>query len=473
MIEQIKAPFSPSIHMKPKIDYLSLFILCTLYVISFYIFKNFYSLAPLFVIIGFFLLNLKNHIASFLFAFLFIIDPLNLYKFSGLLLIPYFLCFFNLILFKKSLSFLNEKKISLLFKVLIVFNIFQFLSFFMIDSADLNFIKLNINHFFGIYILLPAAYYTLKNHNQIFIYLSSVSLLTVLIYLFSQLNIINIIDFYEVNRTTIQEGPVRSLSFDLRNITKIFVYLSPSFLLFYSNKKIIYLVSIIGAITYFSVASALLRNEMLYLILGSLFAVYLNQKFYMKRKYFKLIFSSIIIFFLLIYFLPNLYSSILFTYNFTVDSYFNSRISDTSYDIRLYDQIPIIKKLFYESPFIGQGLFKNSFENTGHNLLFDVPVFASFSTYGIIGMTIYFLRFIVIHKIFRVIKKIKFKRTNDNSLLLLTFVSLYAFFITCITFKNFHIGVELAFWWAMPEFGLFMGIFVAIYYKIKYEKINS
>jgi len=107
------------------------------------------------------------------------------------------------------------------------------------------------------------------------------------------------------------------------------------------------------------------------------------------------------------------------------------------------------------------GLYAVSYEATTHYLLYDIPILGAFGAYGIVGMLIYYGRFVVIFSRYKAVKMSQnlFDQFPVECLLV---NGLLAYFITMITFRTLHINIELAFDSGMAELGLFIGIYFAL-----------
>ncbi|MFC2110606.1 hypothetical protein ACFLSU_08570, partial [Bacteroidota bacterium] len=234
---------------------------------------------------------------------------------------------------------------------------------------------------------------------------------------------------------------------------------------------------VIGVLTLIAVMMALLRNEMFYLAMGSLLALYINSKNNIRINKRSTVFYLSIILVLMFKVFPDLIDNTLKTFFYTFDA-FNGVESDASAEIRTDIQLPILLQIINDNLFFGAGFFATSYEVTKHHLIYDIPILGGVAAYGIVGMTLYYHRFILIFKRFLFSMMPKILKLNYPLECIVT-NTLFAFFITMITFRNFHINLELAFNWGMPEIGLLIGIFYGLtkfltnINKFKNEKINS
>ncbi|WP_396186339.1 hypothetical protein [Flavobacterium sp.] len=284
------------------------------------------------------------------------------------------------------------------------------------------------------------------------------------IMIFYYLSFFGVYDFFEIkefSRSSDNDGLMRFFSFDLRQITKIFVYLLPLFIMFsFKSTFVRFWVVLIGFMVYVSVLLAILRTEMLYLFMGALLAMFISIRQFKTIGTIKIATIGFVCVALILYLFPTLVDSLLQTVQ--ISSKLGGGFSnDESADHRLNVQLPVLMKVIESSPFFGGGLYSVSYEATTHYLLYDIPILGAFGAYGIVGMLLYYSRFIYIFSRYKAVKMSQ-KLFDKFPIECLLINALLAYFITMLTFRTLHINIELAFDFGMAEFGLFIGVYFGL-----------
>jgi hypothetical protein len=433
------------------------------FIISSFIVPNNYSMLLPIMLFGALSIYIFSPSVSFIYSFLYVIDPMAIFKLSAISIVPILLCFIHFI-FNKSLwlSILSKDPYLIkLMRVCFLFSVYQIISILILSEQDLYYLFKSVRQFLGIWILVPAYIFVNLDRKNIFASIVIITSVIMIFYYLSFFGVYNFFDFREINRTTQDDGIIRFFSFDLRQITKIFVYLCPLFLIFlFKNLKAKFYVVTLGLAVYLSVLLAILRTEIFYLFMGSTLAVLISLRKFKTTSKFKITVISIISLIAIYKLFPMLFDNILETAKITMNSV-DKLGSDESINIRKDEQLPILFKIIESSPFFGVGLYAVSFESTRHHLIYDIPVLGAFGAYGIIGMLLYYVRFLLIFSRYKGVGMSQRLFDHYPIECLLT-NGLLAYFITMISFRTLHINSELAFDFGMAEFGLFIGLYFGL-----------
>jgi hypothetical protein len=449
---------------KDKVNYLSLVLLSIYFLICAIVVPAFYSLTIPIIILGSISLYLFSPLTSFVYSFIFVIDPLNTFHLSGLSILPLMLCFTYIIVNynKCRLLITTDPKLITLIKICFVFTLYQiFISQLLLGGPDFYYIIKNVNYWAGIWIIIPGYIFTIIDRKNLFASVLIIVLLIIVLYYLSFFNIYNFFEINEQGRSASNKDIIRYFSFDLRQITKIFVYAIPIFILYpLRNQRIKVLIIGVGFFVFISVLLALLRTEIFYLSMGAIVALLLSRGEFKSIGKLKLVLYLVALIGVINIIFPELLKSVVETIRLSIE-WSEGDVTDASVDHRNIVQMPILKNLLSNHYMLGAGLFATSFEATGEYLLYDIPILGAFAAYGIIGMSIYYSRFYLIFTRYRFVnfsKNLYAKLPVE----LLFIKILMAYFITMITFRAIHINIELAFSFGMPEFGFFMGIFFGL-----------
>ena len=144
--------------------------------------------------------------------------------------------------------------------------------------------------------------------------------------------------------------------------------------------------------------------------------------------------------------------------------YFIGKGEDDSADERLLNQVPILLAYINSYFLTGCGLEESTIMTKNNMFGFvDVPILGSLAKFGLIGMFIYYTRFYLILRNKNKLKISFFSFYKDyQKLILYVYLTIKAYIISMITFRLFYVSWELAFDWQQLEFGLFIGIYLAL-----------
>lgn len=415
-------------------------------------------------------------LGSFFFYFLFsaahslaysLMFAINPFDFSGLsisIIIPFFLCFLVLMNKRKSSFILlrSDKSFGTLLRCIAVFTIYQVLvSYLFSEIPNLTYLFNEMKFWLLIWVIIPVYIVTYYEHKTFFQTILFIVLINIVLYYLSIFNIINLFEVTEASRYTGESEVSRLLVYDLRQITKIFVYLSPLFAIYYVRNKSFSIIILLGCFVFLAVIIAVLRTEMFYLFMGMLLSVHIGKKFlFANNAYFKL--GIVVIFILIIasYLFPNLID----VYTGVLENTLNvvqTDAKDSSGEYRSNIQLPVLMNVIYQNLFFGGGKYAVSYEKTTHYLFFDIPILGAFGAYGIVGMTIYYARFIIILKRIKIVKKFR-PLLEKNPIEILLVLGLFSYFLTMLLFRTLHLNLELAFESGQVELGLFIGVYFAL-----------
>jgi hypothetical protein len=456
-----------------KNQLLSQLFLGILFSIASFVVPSNYGLVLPIMLLGTLFLYLFSPTIAFVYSFIFVIDPMATFKLSAISIIPILLSFtFFLLNAQKSLSILSQDKyLKKLISLCFLFTSYQVIvSFLLLSQQDIYYVFQNVRYWLGIWLLVPTYVFVVLDRKTLFI---SITLIAMIIMIFYYLSFFGIYSFFEIRefkRSSDDDGIMRFFSFDLRQITKFFVYIFPLFIIFpFKNRLAKVSIPLIGMMVYVSVLLAILRTEMFYLFMGSLLAIIISIRKFKTIGLVKIAAFAFAGIGLVLYVFPTLLDSIVQTIQLSLNSG-GGMSSDDSADHRLHVQLPVLLKIIEASPFFGGGLYSVSYEATTHYLLYDIPVLGAFGAYGILGMLLYYSKLIYIFARYKSIKMSQ-KLFDQFPVECLLTNGLLAYFITMISFRTLHINSELAFDFGMAEFGLFLGVYFALIRVLSEQKI--
>lgn len=446
------------------IDFLKSFLVAIIYVfINLYIgHSNTIIFFSSMILGSFFLFLFFSPAHSLAFSLMFIIDP---FGFSGLsisVIIPFSLCFLTLFFnFKYSLRLLRfDKNFILLLKCIAFFSVYQICVSYLIKGIpSTKFLFEEMKFWIGIWVVVPVYIITYYQHNSFFKTIFFIVIINILLYF---LSIFGLIELFEIRlQSRYEDDNLRFILYDLRQITKIFIFLGPLYAVYYFRNKSSLVIILTGAFVFLAVLIAILRTEIFYLFMGAITSLYLGKKYLLKNNaYLKLGISGFLLFIIFTYLFPSLSDIYSGVYKNTL-SVLQNNSNDSSADYRLNVQLPVLIEILSNNIFFGGGKFSMSFENTRHHLLYDIPLLGGFGAYGLIGISIYYLRFIFIFKRIKIIKNFKLLfQYYPNEILIV--LALLSYFLTMLLFRTLHVNIELAFETGQVEFGLFIAVFFAM-----------
>jgi hypothetical protein len=444
--------------------FFSQLIFSLIFAVASFLVPNNYSLVLPVMIFGTLFLYFLSPTIAFVYSFIFVIDPMATFELSAISIVPILLCFtFFFLNIKKCLTIINKDKYLLkIMQLCLIFTIYQVIvSLLLLSQQDFYFVFKNVRYWLGIWLLIPAYVFVVLDKKTLFISITLVALIVMVFYYMTFFGIYSFFEIQEVRRANDDENIIRFFSFDLRQITKIFVYILPLVIIFPFKKPAVkILVVAIGFMVYASVILAILRTEMFYLFMGALLAVAISIRQFKTIGTSKILIMMSAGVALILYLFPSLLDTIVQTVELTSRAG-GGMSSDESADHRLYVQLPVLMKIVESSPFFGGGLYAVSYEATTHYLLYDIPILGAFGAYGIVGMLLYYSRFVIIFSRYKAAKMSQYL-FNLFPVECVLVNGLLAYFITMITFRTLHINIELAFDSGMAELGLFIGVYFAL-----------
>lgn len=136
---------------------------------------------------------------------------------------------------------------------------------------------------------------------------------------------------------------------------------------------------------------------------------------------------------------------------------------DTSVDTRLLVEFPFLWEQFQKYPIFGVGLENLGIQEKnelGAYAFVDIPILGSLAAYGIIGMSIYYIKiFTLISLKPKMTNSLTVYSTNVNK----SIIAIWAYILGMLLFRFFHISFELVFDYRQVEYGLIIGLFLALY----------
>lgn len=408
-------------------------------------------------------------VLNFIFLFILYVDPFNLYIFNMPRALPLVLILLYTLLHFKNLKKLIGKDVMFqrILQISLVFFIYQIVVSFIYHNFEFGFNEAfrSIGYFLGFFILIPAYYFTITARKTIFhsIVIISVIILTLFtISYYSDIKIVNI----QYSMRFAGEDIERVIVGGYKQFTKFFIFLLPFIFLFKINKFSKSVLYFIGIISSLIIILGMYRMEMFYTFSGVLILIFISSKtFRLKRVFLTIAFSFIGGIILLNLLFPAFYSNIERTYTKTQE-YFSGETDEVSAETREAVELPSLLNLIQENPFLGNGIFTLRNENIGHWGFVDIPFLGTLAAYGILGMLLYYLKFVFIFKKmgrFRLLIKHNYHLvTNDYTNETLIILALLAYFITMISTRLFYISFELTNQGILSEFGFFAGIFFGL-----------
>jgi hypothetical protein len=450
-------------------------VLGIIFSIASFVVPNNYGLVLPIMLFGTLFLYFFSPTAAFIYSFIFVIDPMATFELSAISIIPILLCFtFFFLNIKQCLSILaKDKYLKKLMQLCFLFTLYQVIfSLLLLSQQDFYYVFQNVRYWLGIWLLIPAYVFIILDRKTFFISVVVIALIIMIFYYLTFFGVYSFFEMKEFRRSSDDENIMRFFSFDLRQITKFFVYLFPLFIIFpFKNTFVRFCVVLIGIMVFVSVLLAILRTEMFYLFMGALVAVFISIRHFKTIGTAKIVAFGFVCIAMVLYLFPTLLDTIIETAKMSLNSG-GSISNDESADHRLNVQLPVLMKIIEANPFFGGGLYSVSYEATTHYLLYDIPILGAFGAYGIIGMLIYYSRFVYIFARYKAVKMSQ-KLFDQFPIECLVTNGLLAYFITMISFRTLHINSELAYDFGMAEFGLFIGVYFALIKLLSEQKLIS
>jgi len=129
-------------------------------------------------------------------------------------------------------------------------------------------------------------------------------------------------------------------------------------------------------------------------------------------------------------------------------------VGDGDTEIRMKDQLPALLHAIQSHPFFGVGVRQMGSETFGNDGLFDIPLLGTLAGYGLVGMCLYYLRYLILVRAMKL-----FDQRNGLEPLASAFVG---FFAAMIFFRMFYASHELVFTHNLAHFSLLAGAMCAL-----------
>ena len=419
------------------------------------------------------ILNLLNPLCAFVFCFIININIMDYSVYTWLRPVTILLIFSQFILKPKLLyQLFKNKKLKNIFYCSLLFSFFVlFLSLIIKTGFSINEIFKHFNILFGFSILLPAYYFTIKDGKNFFICMTIVAGGFLIIY---YSNLIFNFDLFKIGNVdaSIESNLTRFAGYDLRQFIIFYFFLIPTFLLTKAVSSIYkYFIISIGLLAFFVLVLGIYRLAMFYNFMGLLLSIFFIGKYLKIGQLFK----RFIYFTIFIGFTLYIFNEYTVEFQKVFDgtfNYFSGKGEDKSADERFINQSPILLAYISNNFWTGCGLVESSLMLAKHmNGFVDIPILGSLAKFGFIGIFIYYMRFYFILKDKMKLTSSYFSSINEqDKLLLYILLTIRVYIISMITFRLFYISWELAFDWQQSEFGLLVGIFLALEHLIKQKE---
>lgn len=408
----------------------------------------------------------SSGVYAFFFAFFTAINITNSvdisnYKLSTTVII------FSSIFFKSSIKInpFNDHRFKKIFILGLAFSLYWVVSYFLKSPyrsiGDLFFAYPFL--IFGFLVCLPAYIHFINSLPVAIAIIFKVAILYVFSYYLCFFADIPL--FYKSAIFRNEESDlIRYVGADLRSIFSFLTIFIP--LLLSSNTQIDFISRIIYTSVFILILGVLyvsfMRLEGFY-TLSTLFLVvflfYINNLLDFKRIYLSVIFVFFAV--LPIIGVSNILE-VLNIINWSFGSLSGTEV-DTSVDTRLLVELPFLWEQFQEYPFFGVGLENLGIlekNELGAYAFVDIPILGSLAAYGIIGMSIYYIK---IFTLIRLKPKMANSLTVYSSNVNKSIVAIWAYILGMLLFRFFHISFELVFDYRQVEYGLIIGLFLALY----------
>jgi hypothetical protein len=433
----------------------------------------------------------KHIIYSFLISILILSNPgeiLDPHDFG----LPNIFTLFDLFFFLSFLGLLMpklkeiklSKEIKKLLPFIYAFSIYQiFVSIIFTlqpDSLPAFLTKLyyNKNYIFGIYLLIPAYKLIQVNFKPFFFNIIFLATVYAVLYLLSIYANIGIVEFASGNRFA-SAGFSRNI-IENAEVFKLTMFFAAAYFIIpkTSGKLPIY---IAGLLSISIIVISVFRLELFYTIMTANLVIYISSKLLnisITRTFrFGLLLAVCVALFFMVF--PKMAQGLLNTFSLTIQEFTGVKAAGTTQGrtiLELPKHLFLIKHNFLFGTGFREEWFQN-FTNLHDWGLSDIPLTSTLAMYGFVGMVLYYARFLHILKIFgdfrvSVQKNYDFMTSSFNGELIVI-VSLYAYFITMITFKLFYVGWELTLGNKFMEFGIFLGIFYGLINKLMTSSLEA
>jgi hypothetical protein len=321
----------------------------------------------------------------------------------------------------------------------------------------------NFGYIFGFFTILPAYYFTLKQPKELFVSLAAVAVVVLSVFFLDLARGYGIFKLEASDRGT-ESTLERVAGYDIRQFMLCFTYLLPAILVVINIKKFHkYILIAIGLLSYTVIIIALYRLAMFYIAMGIIMSYFFIKKYADTGNILKYFFGLIIMLFLASLFFGQYLTQIQHLFENTINYLTGNRnVQDTSADARFETQYPILTDIIFANFFTGIGLIEivqmYTFDMYG---FVDFPILGTLAAFGFIGMILYYIKFFILLGGTKTDLK-NISAEHHDPFVFYLYLTLKAYFITMITFRFFYISWELTFDYLQAEFGLFVGVFLAL-----------
>lgn len=402
---------------------------------------------------------------SFVFFLIPIIEPTGSLKYVSVQTLFLLLSFSSVFLkFPTYLKLIrSDKYLKRMLLASFFFMMYQFIAF--MDSGGAGFLKnvlSNVRQIFGIWLIIPAYYFVITDRKNFFLSILIISLITYIFYYISYLKIYQIIDIVEANRG-MDSDIVRAKTRDFCYIIKIIGYFLPVlFLVKFKPANIRLLMLIISILAYGVLFTALLRLDTAYTLLGGILCfLFIKKKYGIKIKISNLLgvtFSLLII--VLVF--NEQFLNVFNTFSGTFQA-MSGNTNDSSMTFRKEFELPILGSYILANPIFGIGnnaVILDSF-NKYDFWANDLALLGSVAIYGMLGISIYLIRFFVLFRTFK-LNSIPSYIYENYKIETILYYGLVAFFIAQLCFKVYLTFAELLSNETFAEFGVLFGVYFGL-----------
>ncbi len=405
---------------------------------------------------------------AFVFAFVIHVDIIACLSFSYVPIISLFSMFYIFLVTKGLFQeILNNKKIKLLLLVSFILGIYLFFVNIGLKSgfSKENFL-VGFGYIFGFLTILPAYFFTINRPKELFQSLTVVAACCLIAYfldLSKKWGIFKLDVYFHLEDSTME----RMAGYDIRQFMIFFAYLIPAVVVTKRVKNVYKLILLfVGVFSFLILVLAFYRLAMFYVGMGLLLSFIFIKKYADTKNVFKYLVGGFILIIGASLVFGNYFTEINKIIGITID-YFNGKGGDNSADTRFEGQLPILKNLFFGSPWTGIGLIEiQKWYRLDMMGFVDFPVLGSLTAFGIVGMSIYYLKYLIILLNGKV-NLFNVDLEEDDQFTVYLYLTLKAYIITMITFRFFYISWEFTFDYMQAEFGLVAGAFLALQYILR------
>ena len=417
----------------------------------------------------------RDSICAFIFAYIYHLNITQSDFFSWAPVVSLIAMFLSLFNYKIPWGLLLKyKPLKSLLLVSIFFALYVLV--FNLLNKGTNFMDAvrNIGYYAGFLAFIPAYFLTLYNRESLFKKFTIIAFSFLTIYFISLFLGLQWINVFSGERGG--DFEIKRYIYDARQFLVFYTYFIPAvFFINYQQKSTKTALIMVGILAYSIIVFALFRLAMVYVILGAATTFLLVAR---KISSLSQIISrtSFIVFFgiIILSLLGSVFSEYIKIFQWSLDS-FSSNSSDDSANIRFLIQIPLMLEMFFENSFFGAGLQK-LLDAAAEGMFgyVDVPILGTLTAFGIIGMLLYYSRFLFILSAGK-----SYNYVQDKSYILKNkpeyffILALKAYFITMITYRIFYISWELTSYYMQAEFGLFVGVYFALNHILEDQYCNN